>query len=825
MIAFCSVRIRSLKHITGNFRLGTRNPKLATFLLLVLTAWFPSWTYAASPKTTSSGWLQGQVLDESTESPLSGAVVMIEGTALGASAEADGKYKIGPVPPGIYNVRFVMIGYETRLVNTVVINPGRTTSQKIMMKSTVLKGEGIEVTAGYFHAAKDAVVSNRSMDYEEIRSDAGSAEDIQRVIQALPAVVSGSDQQNEIIVRGGMYGENLFVMDNIEIPNPNHFAEQGSGGGPINMINDQFVRQVDFYAGAFPARYGDKASSVLDLSLRDGDRKKRTGHVNIGMAGAGVMVEGPIDRGKGSYILSARKSFLDLIISSTGLTAVPNYYNLQGKAVYDLGRSDQILVNGIYGNDRIHIEDKDKPSGYTHGSEDVMAKSHQYAVGITWEHWFGRRGFSRVTGYQTENHWNHFVKQGSGKLYTNLSTEIERALKADATFQSSKSLEFNFGGQLKSIPLNLAVHADADTVFLWNTHYRPPRVIQPFVMYPVYERSNHATTSKADAFGQVKWHPFRRLTSTFGLRYDFFDYTGRHALDPRLGFSFALTEKDNVNLAFGRHSQSPAYIQLSSHSDNKALDYKRTQQVVFGLERLFRDDIRGTLEVYYKDYRDVPVSTSQLTPDPFDDSEGRLVNAGRGYAKGVEFFLQKKMSHKYHYTISYSYSVSKGIDPRNGKSFDWDFDYRHVFTAISGAQWDLRGKSWYDRLKTKWWYQILSWSPVPILPFADQVEVSVRWRYLGGRPYTKLTYHPEYQTWVVESTTPLNGARYPAYHRLDFRLDRRFMFNGWNLVTYFDIMNVYGRNNIWAYSHNSDGTKEVIYQWQVFPVGGLTVEF
>jgi hypothetical protein len=778
-------------------------------------------TVVGQPQVMVPGGIRGQVLDESTEAPLPGAMVLVEGTALGASADADGRYRIPSVPPGIYNVRFVMMGFETRIVNTVVVNPGRTTGQTILMKSTLLEHEGVDVTAGYFHDAKDAVVSNRSMDYEEIRMDAGSAEDIQRVVQALPAVVSGGDQENEIIVRGGMYGENLFVMDNIEIPNPNHFAFQGAGGGPVNMINDQFVRQADFYAGAFPARYGDKASSVLDISLRDGDRKRRTGHATLGMSGAGLMAEGPIAGGRGSYILSGRKSFLDLIISATGLTAVPKYYNLQGKITYDLDGNNQILVNGIFGDDRIHIRDDEEDSAYNQGTDDVVSNGHQYAAGATWKHLFGDRGYSKLTLSQTLNHWDQTVRYGGGKLFTNLSTEIERALRFEATIQPSRALEFNFGGSLKAIPLDLAVHDDADTVFEWNTKTNPPGIVRPFVTYPVYDRENKTATSKAAAFAQVKVHPVRRLTVNLGLRGDYFEYTRRHAVDPRLGFSYALTGKSNLNLAFGRHSQAPAYVDMSRHPDNRDLEYKQTTQTVAGLEHLFRDDIKGTVEVFYKDYRHVPISLAALTADPYDGGEGRLVGRGRGHAKGIEFFLQKKMSRRFHATVSYSYSVSRGVDPRSGEGFDWDFDFRHVFTAIGGVQWDLREKSWYQRLNRKAWYKWIDW----ILPFGDQVEAAVRWRYLGGRPYSRQTYEPQYRSWVVEPDTPMNGERFPAYHRLDFRLDRRYMFNGWNLVTYFDIMNVYSRDNIWDYSYNDDGTREDILQYKVFPVGGVTVEF
>ncbi len=774
-----------------------------------------------SSETMPPGRIQGQVLDESTESPIIGAMILIEGTQLGAVADTTGRYQIDPVPSGIVKVRFVMMGYETRVVNSVVVNPNRTTWQKILLKPTILKGEGVTVTAGLFHEAKDAVVSNRSMDYEEIRMDAGSVEDIQRVVQALPAVVSAGDQENEIIIRGGMYGENLFVMDHIEIPNPNHFGYQGAGGGPISMINTQFVRQVDFYAGAFPARYGDKASSVLDISLRDGDRRRRTGHAELGMAGAGLVVEGPIHRGQGAYILSARKSFLDLIIASTGLTAVPKYYNLQGKIVYDFDGNNQLMVNGIYGNDRIHIKDSEENSAYNRGADDVTSLSHQYAFGATWKHLYGKSGYSKITLSQTLNYWDQYVHHSGGKLYTNVSTEIENTCKAEWTFLPGKRIELNFGGHVKSIPFDLDIHNDPDTIYIHDVPKYPFKHIGILQAYPAYDRENKATSFKTAAFGQVKIRLGTPLTATFGVRTDYFDYTRKYAIDPRLGFSYTLTSKTNINLAFGQHSQSPAYSMITAHPDNLDLDYKNTKQVVFGLERLFQEDIKGTFELFYKDYRKVPVSMSDLTSNPFDDSEGRLVNEGHGYAKGIELFLQKKMLRNYHFTLSYSYSISKAFDPRNEREFNWDFDYRHVFTAISGVQWDLREKEWYQRMKKQTWYKFLGW----LTPFGDQVEVAARWRYLGGRPYSESTYLPQYRTWAVLAETPMNTARYPVYHRLDFRLDQRYMFDNWNLVMYWDIINIYGRNNIWSYSYNSDGTKEKVLQYKVFPAGGVIVEF
>ncbi len=782
-------------------------------ILLLFTAGF-----AVDEKR--DGTIKGQVIDEATSTPLPSVNVIVQDTQRGASTDPDGHFNIPNIPPGAYNIKCMMIGYETRILNNVIVNPGRTTHLKIELKSTILEADSIVVTAGYFHEAKDAVVSNRSMDFEEIRSDPGSAEDIQRVVQALPAVVSGSDQDNEIIVRGGMPGENLFVMDDVEILNPNHFGFQGTTGGPINMINTYMVRRVDFYAGAFPARYGDKASSVMDISLREGNREKFTGHGYLGMAGLGAMVEGPLPGKNGSIILSARKSYLDLVISSTGLTAVPYYYSLQGKGVYDLNKNNKLVLHGIYGDDKIEI--KDDESGYGRGAENVRSKSYQYAGGLTLRTLLADKGLSKLTLSQSSNTWDQYVyDEKNSPFYTNVSIETERTLKWDLTYLPVRRLESNVGAHVKAIHFDIDEWAEGDTIYTHDTSVSPPVKTGIYRAYGDFVNSADERTYKSAAWAQLKWNPWRRLTMTGGLRFDHFSFTGRSALDPRLGMSFHLSPSTQLNLAYGQHSQSPPYIQLGMHPDNMTLDYKKTRQVVLGVERLFREDIRGTVEVFYKEYADIPIGTAMLTPDPFDQSDGKLVNKGKGYAQGIEFFLQKKLSRNYHFTASYSYSDSKGLDPRYDEYFPWDYDYRHVFTFINGYKFHLMNKKWYQKLNRNFFYNLFAW----ILPFGDQVEVSVRWRYLGGRPHTEPVYYSRLQKWLRDETVRYNQSRYPSYHRLDFRLDRRFMFNGWNLVTFFDIMNVYGRDNVWGYSYNEDGTYDTVYQYSLFPVGGVTVEF
>ena len=439
----------------------------------------------AKRQDMQKGRLTGQVIDESTQIPLVAVNIMLEDTPLGAATDMDGHFEIRNIPPGLYNMRVEMMGYERRFINRIVINPNHTTNRMIELKPTVLEGGEVVVTAGYFHQAKDGVVSNRSVDFEEIRSDPGSVEDIQRVMQNLPSVVSGADQTNEIIVRGGMAGENLFVMDDIEIPNPNHFAYQGQGGGPINMLNPHFVRRIDFYAGAFPARYGDKASSVMDISLREGSRDRFGGHSYLGMAGAGAILEGPMFNGKGSYLVSARKSYLDLIMSDVGLTAIPKYYSLQGKAVVDLGASDKLIFNAVYGDDFIDGVEEDDSQG-TQEQIHFKSASNQRILGLTWRHILNERGYFKVTASEVSNHWDEYVETTTPQelYYDNLSTETERTLKAEALYQPMDRVELNAGMGMKQVDFGLAKYFRLDTLFRHeqdlNGEWQPVEVVEVY---------------------------------------------------------------------------------------------------------------------------------------------------------------------------------------------------------------------------------------------------------------------------------------------------------------------------------------------------------
>ena len=793
-----------------------RHKRIHTVLLLLLL-------FSPLLAQQKPGKIGGRVLDQRSLTPLVGANIVLQGTGLGAATDEDGLFLITDVLPGSYNLEIYYIGYHTVKRSNLIVSPNRTSTLEVHMEENYLEGETIEITGSFFDKPRDAVVSTRSMNYEEIRRSPGDLVDIQRAVQALPAVISGNDKLNEIIVRGGYPGENLFLMDNIEIPNPNHFPVQGSGGGPINLLNSYMVRNIDFYAGAFSSRYGDKASSVMDISLRNGATERFMAEANMGMAGLGLLLEGPAGS-RGSYIVSARRSYLDWIIKSTGLTAVPQYYNFQGKMTLNLNSKNTLLINGLYGSDNINIEG-DEEAGFSRGAENVDTRNYQFIYGATLKTIWNRQlySFTTVSGVQSDYFAEVYENPGREVFFVNDSRENEYTAKTDFVWSPAHRLNLDFGASFKVSRFNYDVKNDPDTLFIYDPNgSKPDSAIGIFRTYPEYRIDRKVTSSKTATYAQFSWDFLLRWRITGGFRYDYFEYTDFNTWSPRLGLSYQVFSGLSLNLAYGKHYQSPSYIELAGNETNRKLRSKYNHQYVGGIDYLIRDDFKIMLELYYKDYRDVPINKILTTDDPFDFDDGTYLNEGSGDSRGFEIFLQKKMVHRFSSIVSYAYSQSRSLDPRFKSYYPSDYDYRQVLNFLTGYKYPFRDQDWYRQIRSKIWFQIFSW--LPFLP-ADEMELSVKFRYMGGRPYTPPVYYPELREWIVEAGQPLNTSRYPVYHRLDVRIDRRFIFQKLNLVIFFDLVNIYNRNNVWSYQYNDDGTVDEILHYNTLPVGGISLEF
>ncbi|RMF09893.1 MAG: hypothetical protein D6762_02610 [Candidatus Neomarinimicrobiota bacterium] len=834
-------------------------------------------TGVVTPAQTTTG-IRGQVLDAATGKPLPGTNVLVENTDRGAAADSAGNFRIVPLHPGYYNLRFDHIGYSPLIKLNVHVVEGRVVDLPVRLVREPISLAGVTVSRQYFEKDADVMGSNRTVDQEELRRDPGGAYDIQRMVQSLPSVVSSADQQNEIVVRGGGPGENLFLMDNIEIANPNHFGQQGTGGGPVNMINPYLVDRIDFVAGAFPAKYGNKLSSVMNIHLREGNRTRSELSLDMNMSGAGIVAEGPLRPWEGTYLFSWKRSYLDFVIRSTGLTAVPVYWNTQTKITFRPSPSDHLALNWIYGRDAVDVVGEN--DAWTRGTNNVDVDGDQGALGLTWRHLWQGNGMTRVTVASTRAWFRYdvfrFTPRGRRyRTYYQNDVEYDYQGKLDFLWQPTAADEIRGGMDLKDLGMANRAQAVNDTIWLWG--YRFPGSSGMYVtdlvdttwrqeVFPVIQDADSTVWDSAgvyhygvaDAEGHWHWvdvkpvavldlvegyhlnHAVLSLRSSaflqwkrsfrsgwdlvVGARWGSFALNRDSWISPRVSLSYHLTPATSLHLAYGRHHQIPALKLMLWDDHNRSLSSKWNDQWVAGLDTYFTADTRGTLEVYWKRTRDIPLSMADLTPDSADVSR-IYVNHRVATARGVEWFLQKKMARDLFGTVSWSWYTTAGEDyrlPQHVRTFPLDYDFHQVLNIIAGYRLPFRTVTGERILHRVWWKKVLAHT---LGAGADELEFSFRYRYSGGKPYTPQTYDWNTRRWYIAAHQPYNSRRFPFYSRLDVMIMWHVRIKSVAMTSYIDIQNVFDRDNIWDFQYNDDGTRENIYQFKVFPVGGITLEF
>ncbi len=782
---------------------------------------------AAAP----SGSIAGIVYDAATHSPLAGASVVVLGTGLGAAGDPDGRFLVTDVPAGTYSVEASMIGYESQAKTIVVVNPARTTELVFRLGQSRIQLAEVTVKAEYFPKVKDAPVSERNFSAAEIEVAPGGLGDIQRVVQAMPSVVSSGDQDNEVIVRGGNPNENLFMVDGVEIPFPNHFGSFTVQGGPINMLNPLLVREVDFVAGAFPAKYGNRASSVMDISLKRGSLTQLDGSIDMGMAGLGAVLEFPLPGEGNSFIGSYHKSFLELMAKMGvwgGMTAVPYYDNALAKATFELAPSHELSVLGTWGSDHILIEPYSNVDSNTY---TVGQTTIRYAGGIGWQMLFGDRGYGRLLFSGNNTAWDVFAHESTD---VNDTLQFTRSsigglqARYDAALRLAPGQETQAGLSLGPSSSDFDFFVKPETIYRYV--YAPDSTVRDSL--PVRDSAGNPAIWTMTGYGKAKslnagaWLQHRLELGaignlTAGVRGDRFGYSGATSIAPRLGFSTGpLLAGTSLNAGWGWHFQPPEwYIFFADSAANHNLRDRRSDHYVLGLERPFGRDVKVSLEGYIKRNNFLPIAYAWTTPDTYDFASN-YVATGKGGSEGLELFLQKKHSANWHGSIAYSLSRSWEVAAQDSTTrYPGDYDYGHILTAAATYNVEFYKQQWYQNLPG--WFK----GTIGGFFLSDVAGFGARYRYMGGRPYTEPRWNPDIRRWVA-TTDILNSQRYPAYSRLDLRWDHKFVMRNWSLAWYFEVQNVLSRKNVWMYLYK-DGQKdrETVYGNGFYPMGGLVIEF
>lgn len=740
---------------------------------------------------TESGEIKGRVLEANNKLPIPFANVLIVGTNIGASTDIQGNFVIKNVPVGIYQLRASVIGYTPQIKNDVMIKPGKVTTVDFELSQQVIEIENVVVKADYFDKNFLEPVSVRKFSQEEIRRSPGGFEDVVRSLSVLPGIAQADAGRNDLVVRGGAPSENLYVVDGFEIPNINHFGTQGSTGGPISFINLDFVKDVSFSTGGFPVLYGDKLSSTLTINLREGDNQNFGGKGTLSATLFGLDLEGPIAGNNSSFIFSARRSYLDFIFKAAGFSFVPEYYDIFTKFDYQMDNKNSIGFLFINAIDNVKFFN-DSPEKRNNNARILGSDQLQYIAGLRYRRVF-RDGFMNLRLYRNFTDYN--TRQSDSLLnpiFKNISREEENNIQLDVVHKFLQNLEMNFGASAKFIEF------DADILF--------PTFVTSFGdVLPSLNFKKSNNYFKGASYINFNYRPFGKFVSNFGLRFDYFDaITKKSYLSPRLSLSYFLTDNFTLNFSTGIYKQFPSLIWLAAYEQNKNLKAIDVKQYIIGFDYLLREDTQIKLEGFLKNYSDYPTSLIRPylvlanTGAGFAGSDDNfssfgldpLVSAGSGFARGVEFSLQKKMSNIPLYgilSLTYSKSDFKALD---GITRSSNYDQNWLINLSGGYRFNM------------YW------------------EVSARFRFASGRPYTP------FENNGIQNVSNLNSRRLKSAHSLDIRVDRRWMFKNWMLVTYVDIQNIYNRRNLsgvrWDRQTNSiDETSSI----GILPSIGIAAEF
>jgi hypothetical protein len=713
--------------------------------------------------------ITGKIVDITNQQPVSGAVIEIQELKKKTGSDDNGNFKFDSIPVGRYSVKVSSIGYLSRISENIIVSTG--TFSDLMFELESVSTEEILVQEERFSKPNDISNSIKNLQYEEIRRAPGGFEDIGRVVQSLPGVSFVNDGRNDLIVRGGSPSENLFLVDNSPIPNINHFGSQGATGGPISLINLDFIREVNFLTGGFSPKYGDKLSSVLDIKLREGSREKFFGDINLSATGFGAVLEAPFANKKGSWLFSANRSYLDLIFNAAGFGFIPEYSTLQGKIVYDINKNNFLTINAIANFDKVRFNN-DKEENRQDNEDILKTNQWGYTNSIELKSLLNKNSYSLLNLTRNYTNFDNSARDSNfAERFSNNAKESATNLKYEFfwTPQNNTTIEAGVSGSY--IKFNNKVYLRQDTTLVID-----PSTGEPYVI-PGLDFTNEDNTYKLYSYLNLTRKIFGGIKINAGVRYDYFAFINdKNYFSPRASINIPVTDKLNLSAAYGIFYQSPSYIWLVSNEQNKNLTNIKAEHYVTGIEYILMNDVKITLEAYYKKYSNYPSSTVRdylilanqggNFQNVGDFGLEPLVSAGTGYSKGIEFFLQKSLSGSYYGTINFSYFDAR-FTALDGVERQSDFNNKFLFSVNAGA---ILGKGW---------------------------EVGSKFRYNGGRPYTPI--NPADGTVDVSQ---YNTARLPDYSRLDVRVDKRWNFKNWSLVTYIDIQNILNKKNITQFKWN-----------------------
>jgi hypothetical protein len=767
--------------------------------------------FSVSMVSAQTGSIRGFIYEEESGEPVIFTNVYLQGTNMGSSTDVNGFFLIGDIPFGDYTIMVTYLGYDT-LKTPISIVDSKLKTEKYFLKRASIQMEAFEVSAQKQESRTNVNISQTKATPKDIQQipTIGATPDLAQYIQVIPGVVFTGDQGGQLYIRGGSPIQNKVLMDGMTIYNPFHSI------GLFSVFDTELIRSADIYTAGFGAEYGGRVSSIMDITMRDGNKKRVQGRINASTFGAGVTLEGPFQRlttdGKSSssFVLSAKHSYLDesskIFYGYIDEPLPYSFTDLYGKVSFSANSGSKVSLFGFNFNDQAQFQENSNLdwNSYGAGANFVLVPSGSPVLVS------GRMNWSQYDITLIEQ---SVAADGSVPDFLEPRTSGINSFNLGIDFDYfNGDNQFKYGIDITGFGTNFTYYSSTGQ-----------RLVQ--------EENN----TELAGFAAYKFI-VKDLILDIGFRAQYYASIRVISPEPRLGAKYNITDKLRLKGAFGMYSQN--LISAGSDRDVVNLFYgflvapqdlqdtftqedgtvtevnnplQKAQHYILGVEYDVTDKISVNVEGYIKNFSQLTgVNRNKIFSKNQEGVEDIYKNdfiVESGNAKGVDFNLKYDDSKLYIWAV-YSLSLVERWD--GIQTYNPVYDRRNNVNIIVSYKMGKRN----------------SW------------EVNGRWNYGSGFPFTQTqgyymleAFEGDINTDITETNTEgvetqladINQGRLPAYSRLDFTVKKTFFFSENSfLEASVSITNVYNRENIFYIDRL---TNERVNQLPFMPSVGLLYAF
>ena len=719
------------------------------------------------------GSINISVFDEFSKKPVE-ATVKIQNRA--ESTTGNGSVQLGNLPSGPYTFEITAENYDISYLYDIDIIPNQNLTFSVGLSRSAIKTiQEVLIKKKAYKTTAESPVSLRNITSEEIQKNAGSNRDISRAILSFPGVGSTATFRNDLFIRGGSSAENKFYIDGIEVPIINHFQTQGASGGPRGIITVDFIKDVDFYSGAFPAKRNGALSSLFEFNLKEARKDKLGYKAIVGLDDLQLMIDGPLSKDQSwSGLFSVRKSNLQLLFKAIGLPFLPSYYDATFKVSKKFKSGDELYFVGLGAIDKFEFNTDAK------NTLANLTLIDRLPVAPQWNYTFG-------AGYR------HLVDNGNWLFTVSRNLLDNQATKYYRNIETPGNLLFDYNSQEGENKIRIDRNFMlGDFVFSAGTNFNDAKYTNNSTIKAVNQSGISFDEVNSDL--KVLQYGFyvqsakkffdNKVQVSLGTRFDASNYSEQtnnpfEQFSPRFSLNYKFTDRWAFNFNTGIYHQLPAYTALGLKlNDNlvnqKTLKYIQNIHYVAGLEYNGKDNLRLTMEGYYKKYKNYPfslrnqISLANIGADFGVVGSEPLDSRGFGETYGIEFLAQKRTLNNFYGILAYTFGYSKFSDGA-GNLLPSSWDSRHIVSVSAGKvlprNWNFSARFRMQSGLPETPYDLVRSSSVPI------------WNINNG---------------PLQDFTKLNSQRGNVAHQLDLRTEKKWVFKKWQFTAYLDIINVYG---------------------------------